>query len=60
MFGSPGSAMRILSIWLIKKNRKVTPVNTNMQGDCVNLPKSQDQLTQFHDDDDDEDVFATA
>ena len=59
VFGSPESAMRILSMWLIKKSRKVIPVNTNMQADRVSLPKSQEQLTQLHDDDD-EDVFATS
>ena len=58
VFGSPESAMRILSMWLIKKSRKVTPVNTNMQADRVSLPKSHEQLTQLHDDD--EDVFATS
>ena len=46
-------------MWLMKKRRKVTPVNTNMQADHVSLPKSQEQLTQLHDDDD-EDVFATS
>ena len=45
-------------MWLMKKSRKVTPVNTDMQADRVSLPKSQIQLTQLHDDD--EDVFATS
>ena len=58
VFGSPESAMRILSMWLMKKSRKVTPVNTNMKADRVSLPKSQEQLAQLHDDD--EDVFATS
>ena len=58
VFGSPESAMRILSMWLMKKSRKVTPVNTNMEADHVSLPKSQEQLAQLHDDD--EDVFATS
>ena len=31
-------------------------MNTNLQADHVSLPKSQEQLTQLHDDD--EDVFA--
>ena len=38
VFGSPESAMRILSMWLMKKSKKATPVNTNMQADCVSLP----------------------
>ena len=42
----------------MKKSRKVTPVNTNMQEDCVSLPKSQEQLTQLHNDN--EDLFATS
>ena len=29
VFGAPESVMRILSMWLMKKSRKVTPVNTD-------------------------------
>ena len=58
-FGGPESAMRVLSLWLMKKSRKVTNVNTDMQEERVSLPKSQTQLAQI-DDDDDDDVFATS
>ena len=57
-FGGPESAMRVLSLWLMKKSRKVTNVNTDMQEERVSLPKSQTQLAQM--DDDDDDVFATS
>ena len=53
-FGGPESAMQVLSLWLMKKSRKVTNVNTE---ECVSLPKSQTQLAQM---DDDDDVFATS
>ena len=45
-------------MWLMKKSRKVVPVVTSMKDECVSLPKSQSQLAQLHDDD--EDVFATS
>ena len=54
-FGGPESAMRVLSLWLMKKSRKVTNVNTDMQEERVSLPKSQTQLAQM-----DDDVFATS
>ena len=57
-FGGPESAMWVLSLWLMKKSRKVTNVNTDMQEERVSLPKSQTQLAQM--DDDDDDVFATS
>ena len=56
--GAPESAMWVLSMWLMKKSRKVTSVNTNMKDECVSLPKTQGQLAQM--DDDDENVFATS
>ena len=55
--GAPESAMWVLSMWLMKKSRKVTSVNTNMKDECVSLPKTQQKLAQM--DDDDENVFAT-
>ena len=55
-FGGPESAVWVLSLWLMKKSRKATNVNTDMQEECVSLPKSQTQLAQM--DDDDDDVFA--
>ena len=57
--GDPQSAIQVLSIWFMMKSRKVTSVNTNMKDRCVSLPKTQWQLVQM-DDDDDEDVFATS
>ena len=56
VLGAPDSAMQVLSMWLMKKSRKVVPVMTNMKDECVNLLKPQSQLAQLHDDD--EDVFA--
>ena len=49
--------MRILSMWLMKKSRKVTSVNTDTPEQRVRLPKSWSQLAKMNDDDDD--VFAT-
>ena len=45
-------------MWLMKKSRTVTAVNTNMEDECVSLLKTQQQLAQM--DDDDENVFATS
>ena len=56
VLGAPESAMRVLSMWLMKKSRKV--VTVSMRDECVSLPKSKSQLAQLHDDD--EDVFATS
>ena len=42
----------------MKKSRKVTNVNTDIQEEGVSLPKSQTQLAQM--DDDNDDVFATS
>ena len=50
--------MGVLSMWLMKKSRKVVSVRSSMKDECVNLPKSKSQLAQVHDDD--EDVFATS
>ena len=57
-FGAPESAMWVLSLWLMKTCRKVTNVNTDMQEEHVSLPKSQTQLAQMEDDNDD--VFTTS
>ena len=56
--GAPESAMQVLSMWLMKKSRKVTSVNTNMKDEHVSLLKIQQQLAQM--DDNDENVFATS
>ena len=58
VLGTPESAMQVLSMWLMKKSRKVVSVSTSMRDECVSLPKSKSQLAQLHDDD--EDVFATS
>ena len=58
VLGAPESAMRVLSMWLMKKSRKVVTVMTSMKDECVSLPKPQSHLAQLHDDD--EDVFATS
>ena len=52
------SVMQVLSMWLMKKSRKVVPVMTSMKDEYLSLPKPQSQLAQLHDDD--EDVFATS
>ena len=59
VFGSPESVMWVLSMWLMKKSRKVVQVNTDMPDECISLPKSQSQLNDL-DDDDDDNVFATS
>ena len=56
--GAPKSAMQVLSMWLVKKSRKVVSVSTSMKDECVSLPKPKSQLAQLHDND--EDVFATS
>ena len=56
VFGGPESAMWVLSMWPMKKCRKVVPVTTSIKDECVSLPKPQPQLAQLHDDD--EDIFA--
>ena len=58
VLGAPESAMQVLSMWLMKKSRKVVSVSTSMKDECVSLSKPQSQLTQLHDDD--EDIFATS
>ena len=55
---APESVMQVLSMWLMKKSRKVVSVSTRMKDGHVSLPKSKSQLAQLHDDD--EDVFATS
>ena len=54
---APESAMWVLSMWLMKKIRKVVPVTTSMKDEYVSLPQPQSHLVQLYDDD--EDVFAT-
>ena len=53
--GAPESAMCILSMWLMKKSRNVTSVNMNMKVEHVSLLKTQQQLAEM--DDDDENVL---
>ena len=56
--GAPKSVMQVLSMWHMKKSRKITSVNMNMKDEHVSLPKTQQQLAQM--DDDDKDVFPTS
>ena len=58
VLGAPESAMQVLSMWLMKKSRKVVSVSTSMKDECVSLPKPKSQLAQLHDEN--EDVFATS
>ena len=58
VLGAPESAMQVLSMWLMKKTRKVVSVSTSKKDECVSLPKSKSQLAQLHNDG--EDVFATS
>ena len=39
--GAPESAVLVLSMWLMKKSRKVTSVNTNTRDEQVSLLKTQ-------------------
>ena len=57
-FGCPESVMRILSMWLMKKSRKIVTVICEMKENRVSLPKSQEQLSKMNDDD--TNVFATS
>ena len=50
--------MQVLSMWLMKKSRKVVSVSTSMKDIHVSLPNPMSQLAQLHDDD--EDVYATS
>ena len=50
VFGSPEAAMRELSMWLMKKSRKVTFVDSNMHDDHVSLPKPGNTLNDMDDD----------
>ena len=54
VLGAPESAMWVLSMWLMKKSRKVVPVTISMKDECVSLPNPHSQLAQLHDD---EDIF---
>ena len=58
VLGAPKSAVQVLSMWLMKKSRKVVSVSTSMKDECVSLTKPKSQLEQLHDDD--EDVFAAS
>ena len=56
--GMPESVMRLNSMWLIKKSRKVIYVNGSMKEDRVSLPKIGKDLELMADDD--EDIFMTS
>ena len=56
--GAPELVMQVLSMWLMKKSRKVVPVTTSMKDEHMRLLKPQSNLAQLHDDD--KDIFATS
>ena len=56
--GAPESAMRLNSMWLIKKSRKVTFVSTNFKEERASIPKPRQKLKEMADDD--EDIFMTS
>ena len=56
--GMPESVMRLNSMWLIKKSRKVVYVNGAMKEDRVSLPKTGKDLEVMADDD--ENIFMTS
>ena len=56
--GAPEAAMRELLMWLMKKSRKVTFVNSNMKDDRVSLPKTNAALEKLNEDEDD--VYMTS
>ena len=58
VLGTPESPMWVLSMWLMKKSRKVVPVTTSIKDECTSLLKPQSQLAQLHNDD--KDIFATS
>ena len=57
ILGTPESAICVLSMWLMRKSRKVTPINSNMKDESVSLQKSKAQLALLYDD---EDIFVTS
>ena len=50
--GALEAVMRELSMWLMKKSRKVTFVNSNMCDDQVSLPKHEKALSEMEEDED--------
>ena len=52
VLATPESCIHVMSMWLMKKSRKVKNVNTNVQDEHVSLLKSRAQLAQMEDDDD--------
>ena len=38
VLATPGSAIWVLSMWLMKKYRKVVPVTMSMKDECASLP----------------------
>ena len=55
---APEAAMCILSMWLMKKSRKVTFVHSNMHDDQISLPKNNKTLGDM--DEDEEHVYMTS
>ena len=47
VLGAPELGMQVLSMWPMKKSRKVTPMNTEMKDECVNLPKNTSSIRKI-------------
>ena len=58
VLGGPETGMRELSMWLMKKSRKVTYVDSNMRDNRVCLPKSSNALENM--DADDDNIYMTS
>ena len=58
VIGAPESVMKLDSMWLIRKSRKITFVTSNYKEQRVSIPKSKEKLKNVEDDD--EDIFMTS
>ena len=56
--GAPETSMRLLSMWLIKKSRKVMFVNSLFRDKWISFLKERDNLKKLHNDD--KDVYAAS
>ena len=56
--GAPEAALRELSMWLMKKSRKVTFINSNVQDDHISPLKSTKMLHKM--DEDEDNVYMTS
>ena len=58
VFGAPEAAMQEASMWLMKKSRMVTFIDSNMRDDRGSLPKTEKQLSDMNEEEDD--VYMTS